>query len=67
MLFNLFIERTMTYALEGHVSEIKCGGLRLCNLRFADDIDIIAGSEEELRELTERINSAANIYVWYGI
>ena len=49
MLFNLFLERIMTDALEGHISKIKCGGLQISNLRFADDIDVIAGSEEELR------------------
>ena len=54
----------MTDALEGHVSEIECGGLRLCNLRFADDIDIIASSEKELKELAERINRPASNIVW---
>ncbi|KAG1679752.1 WD repeat and FYVE domain-containing protein 3 [Nymphon striatum] len=32
------------------------------NLRFADDIDIIARTEEELRDLTNSINEAANRY-----
>ena len=29
MLSNLFLERIMTYALEGHISKIKCGGKQI--------------------------------------
>ena len=34
----------------------------MTNLRFADDIDGLAGSEEELRELLGRLEKASNDY-----
>ena len=46
----------MTDALDGHVSSVSIGGRPIStNLRFADDIDGLAGSEEELRQLVERL------------
>ena len=36
-----------------HVSSISTGGFPLSNIRFADDIDITAGSKKELQELTD--------------
>ena len=30
-------------------------GRQLCNLRFADHIDLLGGSEEKLQQLTERL------------
>ena len=38
-LFNLFLERTMTDALEGHEGTVSIGGRTITNLCFADDID----------------------------
>ena len=49
-LFNLFLER-MTVALEDHQFTISIGGRCVNNLRFAEDIDGIAGSQEKLAEL----------------
>ena len=37
-------------------------GQPLCNLWFADDIDYLLGSEEELQELTERVEKTAAGY-----
>ena len=34
----------------------------LCNLLFADDIDLLGGSEEELQQLTERLDKTAAGY-----
>ena len=48
-LFNLFLEKIMTDSLDGHVSSVSIGGRPITNLRFADDIYGLAGSEEELR------------------
>ena len=47
-LFNIFLERIMTDALENHEGTVRIGGRTIPNLRFADDIDGIAGKEEEL-------------------
>ena len=34
------------------------GGRTITNLRFADDIDCVAGEEEELAKLVERLDKA---------
>ena len=38
-LFNIFLERIMTDALEDHEGTVSIGGRTLANLRFAADID----------------------------
>ena len=47
-LFNIFLERIMTDALEDHEGTVSIGGRIITNLRFADDIDGLAGEGEEL-------------------
>ena len=47
-LFSKFLERIMTDALEDHKGTVSIGGRTITNLRFADDIDGLAGEEEEL-------------------
>ena len=46
-LFNIFLERIMTDALDGHAGTVSIGGRPLTNLRFADDIlrSLRAGSQ----------------------
>ena len=61
-LFNLFLEKIMTDALDGHVCSVSIGGRPITNLRFADDIDGLAGSEEELRQLVERLVKKSDDY-----
>ena len=46
-LFNIFLERIMTDALEDHEGTVSIGARTIFNLRFADDIDGSAGEEEE--------------------
>lgn len=41
--FNIFLERIMTDALEDQDGTISIGGREITNLRFADDIDGLAG------------------------
>ena len=50
-LFNLFLERIMEEALEGHDGGVRCPGRRITDLRFADDIDILEEEEERLKRL----------------
>jgi len=45
-----------------HLSSVSIGGRPLCNLRFADDIDLLGSSEEELQRLTERLEKTAAAY-----
>ena len=61
-LFNIFLERIMEDALEGHEGTVSIGGRTVVNLRFADDIDGLAGKEEELVNLVERLDSTSTAY-----
>ena len=44
-LLNVFLERAMADALENHKGTVSIGGRTITNLRFADDIDSLAGQE----------------------
>ena len=46
-LFNIFLERIMTDALEDHEGTVSIEGRTITNLCLADDIDGLAGEEEE--------------------
>ena len=61
-LFNIFLERITTDALEDHEGTVSIGGRTNINLRFADDIDGLAGEEEELATLAERLDKAFTAY-----
>ena len=41
----------MTDALENHEGSVSIGGRTITNLRFADDIDALAGKQDELVKL----------------
>ena len=58
-LFNIFLERIMTVALEDHEGTVSIGGRPVTNLRFADDIDGLAGDEQELVNLINKLNDAS--------
>ena len=62
VLFNIYLENIMQETLHGHNTSIIIGGQPLCNLRFADDIDLMGGNEEELQDLTSRLEKAAGAY-----
>ena len=50
-LFNIFLERIMADAFEDHEGTFSIGGRTMTNLCFADDIDGLAGKEQELVKL----------------
>ena len=52
----------MTDALEDHEGTVSIGGRTITNLCFSDDIDGIAGDEEELANLAERLDKAFTAY-----
>ena len=52
----------MTYASEDHEGTVSIGGRTITNLRFTDDIDGLAGEEEELANLVERLYKATTAY-----
>ena len=52
----------MTDALEDHEGTVGIGGRTITYLHFADDIDGLAGEEEELAKLAECLNKAPTAY-----
>ena len=52
----------MTDVLEDHEGTVSTGGRTITNLRFADDIDGLAGEEEELAKLVERLDKTITAY-----
>ena len=52
----------MTDALEDHEGTVSIGGRTINNLRFADDIDSLAGEEEEMAKLAEHLKKASTAY-----
>ena len=52
----------MTDASEDHEGTVSIGGRTITNLRFSDDIDSLAGEEEELANLVECLDKAFTAY-----
>ena len=52
----------MTDALEDHEDINSIGGRTITELRFADDIDGLAGEEEELAKLVDSLDKASTVY-----
>ena len=59
-LFNIFLERIMSDALEEHDRKVSIGGRNITNLRFADDIDALAEEEQQLEALVESLDKKAS-------
>jgi hypothetical protein len=59
-LFNIFAEVMMRMTLEGFKGGMRIGGIRVSNLRYADDIVLIAESVEDLQELVKRMQGACD-------
>ena len=52
----------MTNTFDDHEGTVSIGCRTITNLRFADDIDGLAGKEEELAILVERLDKASTAY-----
>ena len=61
-LFNIFLERIMSDALEEDDGKVSIGGRNITNLRFADDIDALAEEEQELEALVESLDKTCSRY-----
>ena len=48
--------------LENHKCAVSIGGRAITNLRCADDIHGLAGAEEDLAKLVERLDKASTAY-----
>ena len=59
---NIFLERVVTYALEDHEGTVSFGGRTSTNLRFAEHIYGLAGKEEKMAKLVERLGKASTTY-----
>ena len=56
-LFNLIQEIVMRLAKKkGNYTSVKLNGTPVGNLRFADDIDLLADTKENLQDLTNRVD-----------
>ena len=55
ILFNLFPEKIMKETLHNHHTPISIGVRPIRNLRFADDINLMGGSNGEIQDLTNRL------------
>ena len=52
----------MTDTSEDHEGNVSIRGRTFTNLCFADDVDVLAGEEEELAKLVKRLNKASTAY-----
>ena len=61
---SLFLEKIMLMqeTLHDHQTSISVGVRCICNLRFADDVDLMGGSSNELQDPTYRLVDRAPAY-----
>ena len=52
----------MQETLHDHNTSVSIGGRPICNLRFADDIDLMGGSICKLQDFTNRLLDKATAY-----
>ena len=62
ILFNLFPGKIMQKTLHDYHTSLSIGRRSICSLRFADDIDLMGGSNDELQDLTNRLVDRATAY-----
>ena len=61
-LFSFFLEKIMQETLHDHHVSIFIGGRPIYNLRFAGDIHLMGGRNDELQNLTKRLTDRATAY-----
>ena len=59
ILFNAFLEEIVARATDGFEGGVTIHGERINNLKFADDIALLANDEQELHELTRRLSESS--------
>ena len=52
----------MSDALEEHAGNVIIGGRNITNLRYADDVDVLAEEEQGLEALVESIDKTCTMY-----
>ena len=58
-LFNTYSEEIMREALDGFEGGARFGGMRITDLRYADDTTLVCQSREELMDLLLRVKNAS--------
>ena len=66
-LFNIFLKRIMSDALEEHDGKNSIRGRNITNLRFAVNIDALAEEEQELEALVESSTKLAQGIRWRSV
>jgi len=61
-LFNIIVEMVMRETLDEFQGGLQIGGPMITNLRYADDIILLATSEAELQELVDRLDRVSRKY-----
>ena len=61
-LFQIYIERIMSDALEEHDREVSISSRNTINLQFVEDIDAIAEEDQEQETLVESLNRTCTRY-----
>ena len=52
----------MREALDGYTGGLQIGGHRISNLRYADDIVLVATSQQDLQDLVDRLHRFSGKY-----
>ena len=60
-LFNIFLERIMAATVKDHEPTVSIIGRTITNLHFADNIDSLAGEEQEPVNLVNQLDEASII------
>ena len=58
--FKIIAGMVTREVLDGWEGGVYTGGRRIKNLRYADDIVLLAGSEKELQEIVSRLDRVGN-------
>ena len=64
VMFNIFLEKINLDSVTNQPSSISIGGRQFNNLRFANDIYLIAGSESELQTITDVLEKHRQHMAW---
>ena len=62
LLFNIYIEEIMSEVQDNLTPSISIGGRPVWNLKFADDIDLIADTNKEFQYMTNQLSKCASRY-----
>jgi len=64
LLFNILLEVVIALALENNEFSAKVSGFCVSNLRFANDICLIAEGNNDLQQTVDKVYTTGNRFVW---